>query len=490
MKKITFLIFIAIIAINLQAQIQSGTYKIIQFENKMPLQATVGAISRLVIDNQPPATIGSNIDIWEIKSVSGKVDCFSIVNAVSKKVISWATSGNTQPLTVTPNISMRAPLPTNNMQRQTFRFENVKDDIFHISPDNGGTTGSNSYVLSPLSGIVANSNVGCISIGTIKQNNYTWILVKTAPGDFTKSVKSTLQLPRVAILSENKIEIDFKTGGDNLEPKGFQKNLQITINIRNRAPIVMENVNENQTWPNNSVRRVVVPLSADINAMDLESIALLRTVVGSWNNVDAISADNWNLDKITATAIVKTNGSFVRTLILNKSGAPLFRFIYENRGNSNPNAGLGVTYEFAPNRYGGPTLPRGTPGLATITAIFGTGGDDLRGGNDNVNITIRFKSKPQVVTISNINDKANWGNWSENTVTKTIPNSAELDINDIKDIELRHTGGGGIGADNWHIDKFKLTIARGREVKVLIDKVGAPLHMFTGDTRRKTFQVQ
>jgi len=465
-----------------RVSITPGKYRVKLVTNNLSMEYTASNFIR-VAEVCSPTNYNCGAQIWEVRAVRGKPGLFQIQLVQNRKNISW----NETPETIAM-VSVQSPYPPAKIKLQCFTITPNDKGSYQIQPAKDAKEAANEYYLAAQ---LEDANRGIMIAkrgnGTNGTGNIAWrfepLIAPPSPPQRSPGVV-------VASPGDNKIEIDFKTGIDNLEPKGFQKNLQLTIKIKNRAPIVMENVNANQTWPNNSVRRVVVPLSADINVMDLESIALLRTVVGSWNNVDAISADNWNLDKITATAIVKTNGSFVRTLILNKSGAPLFRFIYENRGNTNPNAGLGVTYEFAPNRYGGTALPKGTPGLATITAIFGTGGDDLRGGNDNVNITIRFKSKPQVVTISNINDKANWGNWSENTVTKTIPNSAELDINDIKDIELRHTGGGGIGADNWHIDKFKLTIARGREVKVLIDKVGAPLHMFTGDTRRKTFQVQ
>lgn len=94
------------------------------------------------------------------------------------------------------------------------------------------------------------------------------------------------------------------------------------------------------------------------------------------------------------------------------------------------------------------------------------------------------------MTINNINNSVSWGNWTENTVSKEIPNSANIDINDIKSVEIRHTGGGGMFADNWHVDKILISISKDGLSRVLVDKVGAPVHMFTGDTRRKTYTVE
>ncbi len=177
-------------------------------------------------------------------------------------------------------------------------------------------------------------------------------------------------------------------------------------------------------------------------------------------------------------------------MLLNKSGTPLFRFIYENRGPRNANEGLTTTFSFSLNGYGAPAMPPPASSDASITAIFGTGGDDLRGGGDNVNLVIRFKSSKPAITLSNVNASRNWRNLSEKSFTKVLPNTAGLDFNDIKEIELRHTGGGGIGADNWYLDKFKLTITNGSETKILVDRIAAPIHYFTGDARRKTIKVE
>ena len=127
--------------------------------------------------------------------------------------------------------------------------------------------------------------------------------------------------------------------------------------------------------------------------------------------------------------------------------------------------------------------------LATMSAMFGTGGDDLRGGRDNINMLIRFKSGRLPISLNNLNASRNWRNFYEKTVEKVLPNSQDIAINDIKDVIIRHTGGGGIGADNWYLDKFKLTITKGTETKVLIDKIEAPIHYFTGDSRSKTLVV-
>ena len=56
-------------------------------------------------------------------------------------------------------------------------------------------------------------------------------------------------------LNGNKLDVDFKTGADNLEMKPFQQGVEIRIIILNRADVILLNANNNQNWPNNSIKR-------------------------------------------------------------------------------------------------------------------------------------------------------------------------------------------------------------------------------------------
>ncbi len=475
------LFFVALTSVA-QVAITPGKYRVKLVTNNLSMEYTASNFIR-VAEACSPTNYNCGAQIWEVRAVRGKPGLFQIQLVQNRKNISW----NETPETIAM-VSLQSPYPLAKIKLQCFTITANDKGSYQIQPAKDAEEAANEYYLAAQPedanrGVVIAKGGNGIN-GTV---NNAWrfepLIAPPPPPQRSPGVA-------VAAPSDNKIEIDFKTGLDNLEPKGFQKNLQLTINIKNRAPLVMDDVNKNQTWPNNSIRRVTVPLPAGINVSDLEAVTLLRTVVGSWNNVDAISADNWNLDKITATAIEKRDGRLVRTILLNKSGTPLFRFIYENRGAKNANEGLTTTFSFSPNGYGATATPPSASGDASITAIFGTGGDDLRGGGDNVNLVIRFKSNKPAITLSNVNADRNWGNLSEKSFTKVLPNTAGLDFNDVKEIELRHTGGGGIGADNWYLDKFKLTITRDGETKTLVDKVEAPIHYFTGDTRRKIIKVE
>ncbi|RYD77873.1 MAG: hypothetical protein EOP53_12255 [Sphingobacteriales bacterium] len=291
-------------------------------------------------------------------------------------------------------------------------------------------------------------------------------------------------------IAQNKIEVEFKTGEDDLavRPANVQGNLKITINYKDgTAATVLNNANKNQTWPKNSIRRVTIPLPANANVFNMASIELLRSTTS--NNIEDIGADNWDLMSLEVTATQKKGTQTSKYQLLVKRGTPLNRF------KGGVNCDCNKTYPFST-----PVLVSGTtPWIdkfapeqkSNISAVFGNGGDDLRGGNDNAKVVILFKNSTRTLVFNNLNKGAKWDNFTEKMVSgNNLPSIPDVKISDIKEVQLWHTGGGGMGADNWDLDKFKLTIFINGESKVLVDRVGAPLHRFTGDSRRKSFYVE
>jgi hypothetical protein len=120
-------------------------------------------------------------------------------------------------------------------------------------------------------------------------------------------------------------------------------------------------------------------------------------------------------------------------------------------------------------------------GLATqLILSIGTGGDDLRGGNDNVNATIYFKSYPPVV-VPNLNNGARWiDHYTEHVL---IPLNPPVTPDQITGVLLTTTFGGGIGGDNWNIDSLQVRAGRAADNKVLYQAAGNPLVRLTGDNK-------
>jgi hypothetical protein len=293
--------------------------------------------------------------------------------------------------------------------------------------------------------------------------------------------------------AQSKVEVEFRTGEDDLSVRdaSVQENLKITINFKNgSAPVVLLNANNNQNWPRNSIRRVTIPLSGMVDVNNLASIEIRR---GSTSNSfeDAI-ADNWDLKSLTVTATIKQSTGNSKFKLLEKRG---IAGEILNRFKGGKNCNCFKVYEFftPPQLISGstPWIDRfSAPQKTNVTVELGVGGDDLRGGNDNARLVIVFKNTTDKLYYNNINSGENWGNFVSKIVSKDIPNPRNLKIEDIKEIKLWHTGGGGMGADNWDVDKFKLSITINGVSKILVDKVGAPLHRFTGDTRKRIFAIE
>jgi hypothetical protein len=114
---------------------------------------------------------------------------------------------------------------------------------------------------------------------------------------------------------------------------------------------------------------------------------------------------------------------------------------------------------------------------------FLTGGDDLRGGNDNLNLTVNFREgAPRRFT--NVNQSRRWIVHEDHTIM--IPLGSGHDRANIKSITLETTFGGGIGGDNWDLAALRIT-GRGGDVNERI--YTAPpqgrnlVHRFTGQQR-------
>lgn len=113
-----------------------------------------------------------------------------------------------------------------------------------------------------------------------------------------------------------------------------------------------------------------------------------------------------------------------------------------------------------------------------------TGGDDLRGGNDNVNAVVLLAGGREL-RFDNVNRGRRWINDSERTVSVELP--AGTAWASVKGVRLETTFGGGIGGDNWNLDRITVERRDGSGRATLMTRAGAPLVRFTGDRKRETF---
>lgn len=118
-----------------------------------------------------------------------------------------------------------------------------------------------------------------------------------------------------------------------------------------------------------------------------------------------------------------------------------------------------------------------------IIFTIGTGGDDLRGGNDNLSITVYSKGTP-LKTFNNVNRNRRWINNYDQTFSLLLDSSIPKE--NISSVVLKTNFRGGMGGDNWNMDSLRIE-ALG---KVLYKESGGPLYRFTGDRKIFTAQIQ
>lgn len=508
MKKIIYSIILVLVYNFGFAQITPGRYIIKLAINHRAIQANSYNVP-LLEDACPDYKVNCESQIWDIKAISGQVGLYNIQSVLNSKYLTFGEAGTANQIN---EELLLMPQKSGAQSRfQSFYIADAGDGKITIKPQRISSELNNNNLVY-LSGDLQNLNSpGSMIKFEYKDERYN-------PRDFNnltdvyftlyaiptlnKVQVDNLKMPRgntlnnvVTPKSDNKIDIDFKTGSDNLEVKDFQENLEIRLIVQNKADVILTDANKNQNWPNNSIRRVSIPLPADVKADEIKEIHLIREAKGgSRDNMKATIADNWNLESIGATATIMTNGEKKKyefeKIVSSEYGKPLFRFVYE-KGND-------VTEGTIFKRVLTLKLTALPPAVHTEVSAqnakleinIGTGGDDLRGSNDNCNIVLTFKSNSQKIQLSNIFNRRPLNGFTEKTVTKELVNTQTLDINDIKTVEIHHTGGGGIGADNWDIDKVKITIIKDGQTKILVDKVGTPIHRFDGDNRIKRFNVE
>jgi hypothetical protein len=132
-----------------------------------------------------------------------------------------------------------------------------------------------------------------------------------------------------------------------------------------------------------------------------------------------------------------------------------------------------------PPRVSTVSLPN--DGLVRILNIeIKTGGDDLRGGSDNVNVTVKYKDGTSD-KYDNINLGQRWIGFHCETVPINLRKPAKL--NQIHSVVFQTTFGGGIGGDNWDVDGIYITAREGNRERFVFSRDGRPIVRFDGNNR-------
>lgn len=115
---------------------------------------------------------------------------------------------------------------------------------------------------------------------------------------------------------------------------------------------------------------------------------------------------------------------------------------------------------------------------------FETGGDDLRGGNDNLIVHVLTRSG-RTLRFDNVNQGRRWINNNYQDVPLPLPD--DVRVADIRGVRLETTFRGGFDGDNWNLDELTVNAIEDGVRRELFFDEGAPLFRFTGDERIREF---
>lgn len=240
--------------------------------------------------------------------------------------------------------------------------------------------------------------------------------------------------------------LQFFTGGDDL--RGGNDNINVIATMMDGSTQVFNNVNNGKRWIVNNDEAVELVLNHPVPANQIKTLQINDTFGGG------IGGDNWDMAKLD---IFTMGGGFYNFT----KEVGFKRFTGDDKS-------LLIKVNDAPTVSGQANK---------LELTFQTGGDDLRGGNDNLNVILKFRDGTSQTAL-NVNGN---GRWADNT-----QNVVDIDLkkgvlpNDIVSVGLQTTFSGGMGGDNWNMNSVSVK-ALGPGVNVVIFTHG--YKRFTGDDK-------
>jgi hypothetical protein len=268
----------------------------------------------------------------------------------------------------------------------------------------------------------------------------TWVLAEGSPTiRFTGSVHTLpLNVPANRLVTSaraTEVQLWIQTGGDDLRGGSVAN---VTLKFAGGSTVT-SNISGGREWGNGQthIARLTLP-ATPLRVQDIEGVTITTNFGGG------ISGDNWNVNNVALLVGFPTGNTtsapppIVIHEWLDKSGGPLIRF-------------TGSVHDLVvpvQAQDQGKTV-------AALDVIVSTGNDDLRGGSagDNCDVTVVLSNGRSIV-VANANHGQSWNNWTDHTVSIPIPGG--LKGGDVQSVKL-HTGfGGGIGGDNWNVQRIQL----------------------------------
>jgi hypothetical protein len=276
-----------------------------------------------------------------------------------------------------------------------------------------------------------------------------WILGEGSPLRRLTGERHTLHLavPSMRVTTTaaaTQVRIFVQTGGDDLRAGSEHgDNADVELITRSGDRIATSDINHHRSFPNDSTRSAVLDLgSRHVKVSDITGINIHTGFAGG------CCGDNWNIDKVALEVSFPAGSKTMsppRPAVhewLDVSDAPLVRFTGEKHELSVP-----------------VTVPQGDlgKGVSALTLIISTGNDDLRGGDDNCDVTINLNRQlhgSDKIRVHNANDGKTLPGWTMRSVS--IPVGKGLKGSDIRSVTLTTHFAGGTFGDNWNVERVQL----------------------------------
>jgi hypothetical protein len=239
----------------------------------------------------------------------------------------------------------------------------------------------------------------------------------------------------------------FTTGNDDLRG-GSEINL--TMDLADGTQQLYKNINLGARWLPNYMETARIVLSRPVRPQDI------RNIVVAGNFSGGMGGDNWDMQSLDVRQWAGTTSNSLKTIGFN-------RFSGDHKQ-------LMIAMTAAPPAMNGQ--------VTELVFEIRTGTDDLRGGNDNLNVETLF-SDGKSQRNDNVNQSANWSINSNHVVKIAL--SRPVAVNQIRGVNLITTFSGGMSGDNWNMDSVRVT-ATGPGVNKVIATHG--FNHFSGSSKQ------
>lgn len=226
--------------------------------------------------------------------------------------------------------------------------------------------------------------------------------------------------PQISAL-QREVLVTMETGEDDL--RGGNDNVNLMLYRSNGPELTFRNVNTGKRWIMNSTQTVAVELPLGTSYDQITGVKVQHTGPSS-GVFERVGADNWDLRSIR----VETGDADGKRLLMRRSGSPAHRFTMAARD---------VLWNFGD-----------IAAARELVALFVTGSDDLRGGNDNVHLVLLLRNG-RTHRYENVNGRRKWENGASVTVRLPLPEG--VTYAQISGVRVETTFSGGMGGDNWNL---------------------------------------